>query len=148
MVDSYIKQNNGFTPDAKDIFQQALVVFYKNCLKEEFVLSSSISTYLFSISKNLWLKELRRRKPTKNLDSSDHEILQSDEGDFSENQELMDNMMNGLNQLTDNCKKLIRLYHFEKKKWSEIVVIMNYKNDHAARNQKYKCLKKLKAIIS
>ena len=58
----YVLKNSGDKDDAKDVFQNTLIVFYKKVLIENFELSSKISTYLFSIAKNLWLKKLRDEK--------------------------------------------------------------------------------------
>lgn len=145
-IDAYIIKNSGTSHDAKDIFQQALLVFYKNCLKPDFELTSSVGTYLFSVSKNLWLKELRNKK--KRVVSNLPDYAYEEEGDEIEKEVLIEKMLFTLDKLTANCRKLIRLYHFQKMHWADIVQIMGYKNEHTARNQKYKCLKKLKSLLS
>lgn len=145
-IDAYIRKNNGTVHDAKDVFQQALLVFYKNCLKPDFTLTSTIGTYLFSVSKNLWLKELRDNKVK--FSSNLPDFIPDVEGDSCEKEVLINKMLQAIDRLTDNCKKLIRLYHFQKMPWSEIMQTMDYKNEHTARNQKYKCLKKLKDALT
>jgi len=142
MIEKYILSNSGTKDDAQDVFQNALVVLYSNTQKPSFELTSSISTYIFSISKNLWLKELRRKKNDSDKPLSEN-IIQ-EEGDFPQKEALISKVEKALNALSENCKRLIELYHYQNFSWKEIVVKMNYKNEHAARNQKYKCLKKLK----
>ena len=53
-------QDGGTRDDAKDIFQDALIIFHRKVRSEEFVLTCAVSTYLFSICRNLWREELRR----------------------------------------------------------------------------------------
>ena len=49
-----IKTNAGLEEDAEDIFQEALYIILKKISEEDFELSSSFLTYLYSISKNLF----------------------------------------------------------------------------------------------
>lgn len=147
MIENYILKNSGTKEEAKDIYQNTLLAFYKSIIKEGFVLNSKISTYLFSISKNLWLKELRETSKFQVSNLSDEKEI-ADEGDFSQKEELINKMTVGLKKLSENCQKLIRLYYYESKSWNEIMQVMNYKNEHAARNQKYKCFQKLKQNIN
>ena len=62
IVENYILKNSGNKEDAKDIFQNALIIFYKKAISSEFELTSKISTYIFAIAQNLWLKKLRDNK--------------------------------------------------------------------------------------
>jgi RNA polymerase sigma factor (sigma-70 family) len=61
-VSSYIKQNLGSNQDAEDIFQEAIIVLLQKVRQADFVLTSSLKTYLYAIAKNLWLKRLRDNK--------------------------------------------------------------------------------------
>lgn len=58
-VQHLVLQNSGDEDDAKDLYQDAFVVFYQKISEEGFELTSSIGTFIYSISKNLWLKQLR-----------------------------------------------------------------------------------------
>src|SRR6185436_11226786 len=63
IVAKYVKQNSGSRQDAEDIFQEAIIVLLNNIRHPGFQLTASLKTYLFSISKNLWLKKLRAGRP-------------------------------------------------------------------------------------
>ncbi|MCK5136374.1 MAG: sigma-70 family RNA polymerase sigma factor [Bacteroidales bacterium] len=60
-VKQLILNNAGSDSDAEDIFQDALIIVFKK-LKEEpdFELTSAFNTYIYSISRLLWLKHLRQ----------------------------------------------------------------------------------------
>ena len=62
MVRKMVMANSGTEDDAYDIFQEAFVVLFQNCQKEDFILTSEPCAFLFGVSKNLWKKELERRK--------------------------------------------------------------------------------------
>lgn len=60
-VRKYILANNGSVDDAKDIFQDALVILYKK-VQTGLVIYGSLKSYMLSVVKNCWMQELRRRK--------------------------------------------------------------------------------------
>ena len=57
-----ILQNNGNKHDAEDIFQESLIIFCRKIKEENFTLTASLKTFLYSISRLQWLNELRKRK--------------------------------------------------------------------------------------
>ena len=58
----YIKMNKGSEEDAKDIFQDAVVVLYKKLKDMDIILTTSLQSYLLAISRNLWLTTLRNNR--------------------------------------------------------------------------------------
>ncbi len=58
-VKNFILKNNGNEDDAKDIFQETIIVLLEKVPKDDFNLTSSLKTFIFAISSNLWLKRLR-----------------------------------------------------------------------------------------
>ena len=62
-VKQLILHNAGSENDAEDVFQEALIVIFKKIRDEPgFSLNSAFSTYLYSMSRLLWLKHLREIK--------------------------------------------------------------------------------------
>ena len=57
MIIKLIVKNNGSEEEAKDIYQESLIVLWQKAKSENFILTSKISTYLYSICLNLWRKE-------------------------------------------------------------------------------------------
>ena len=62
MITKYIKENNGSDYEASEILQDALVILWEKIHETEFVLTSKISTYIYSIVKRKWMQELARKK--------------------------------------------------------------------------------------
>ena len=62
-VRQLIVSNAGSDNDAEDIFQEALIIVFKKLKEEqEFQLTAAFTTYIYSISRLLWLKHLRNIK--------------------------------------------------------------------------------------
>ena len=50
---SLVMKNNGSEDEARDVFQDALIVFWQKANDPDFQLTSKISTYLYSVCQNL-----------------------------------------------------------------------------------------------
>src|SRR5690606_35575533 len=55
-----IINNRGSREEAQDVFQETVMVLYDKITRDDFVLSSRLQTFLYAVSKRLWLKHLTR----------------------------------------------------------------------------------------
>ncbi len=138
-IKKYICTNSGTVEDAKDIFQDALVILYKKVNSTAFVLSVSLTTYLNAIAKNLWLTELRRRKklPADESNTDIADVIIEEEHGFTI-------ATAAFNLLGEKCKQLLILFYFKKKNFREIAGILAFSDEKIAKNQKYRCIQKAK----
>jgi RNA polymerase sigma factor (sigma-70 family) len=141
-VKNLIILNNGAEDDAKDIFQESIIVIFRRLKDENFTISCSFKTFIYSISKNLWLKELERRKSEKkkirntdefedtNCETEEHvSIAYSDKIKLYQTHFLM---------LSKDCQKVLRLF-MEKVPLKDIASIMGYTSGKYAKKRKYQC---------
>ncbi|MBI2283619.1 MAG: sigma-70 family RNA polymerase sigma factor [Bacteroidetes bacterium] len=149
MVQAFILQNNGSYDDARDIFQEAMIALYEKAQSESFVLTSQIKTYVYSICRRLWLKRLqqlgRYANRVDNLEETvpveeDLEIHEKRNAEFA----IMDR---ALNSLGEPCKSLLEGYYLKKMGMQELAAEFGYTNADNAKNQKYKCLMRLKKLF-
>lgn len=138
-VKNHIAANSGTTDDAKDIFQDTLVVLYKKAQSKEFVLSVPLKTYLQAIVKNLWLQELRRRNKIP-VDSEPSDIVDV----TPEEGKNFDLATAAFNLLGEKCRQLLILFYFKKKSFREIASALAFGDEKTAKNQKYRCIQKAK----
>jgi len=149
IIKSYIHKNNGSDEDAADIFQDAMLVFYEKIRLDQFQLSSSIRTYLYSVCKHLWLNKLRAQKKIVSLSNESESIAVDPLGPaIIGSNERNDYLMNLLESLGKDCKRVLVLFYYERLKMNQIAELMNFANDQVAKNKKSSCLKKLKAKVS
>jgi RNA polymerase sigma factor (sigma-70 family) len=148
MVLALIINNNGTYDEAKDIFQEAMITLYQKAKSDSFVLTSQIKTYVYSICRRLWLKRLQQMGKTTNSIENYETIAVEDEIEMHErrNAELgiMDRAMNSLGE---PCKSLLEAFYIERKGMDEIALLFGYTNADNAKNQKYKCLVRLKKLF-
>ncbi len=151
MTEAFIRQNSGTTEDAEDIFQEVVLIFIEILRNNKFRGESSVSTFLYALTRNTWLNELKKRGKSKLRDeifekSKDKEMM--DVSHFIVNRETKSQLMQLVEQLGENCKKILVAFYFDNLAMKEILQRLDYENEQVVRNKKYKCLKQLEQIIA
>ena len=154
MVQALILSNSGYPDDARDIFQEAMIVLYQKVKSGSFELNCQLKTYLYSVSRRLWLKRLSQKQKISTSAWSEVEDLQEtvpveDELErHAKHDQDFQVMEQSLNNLGEPCRSLLKAYYLEMKSMVEIAGDFGYTNADNAKNQKYKCLMRLKKIFS
>ena len=143
-VEAYVLKNSGTKEQAKDIFQHGLLVLY-TLLKKEKIQISSFDNYLFSVCKNLWIKQSSQNNVTKQsfdtladepLDLASFHIEQLQWNLYKEKFEL----------LKETCKTIIKMT-LAKVSYAEISKKLKFSNENAARQKTFRCKTKLFKMI-
>lgn len=149
MVQSLVINNNGSVDDAKDIFQEVMIVLYEKARSGDFELNCQIRTFVYSVSRRLWLKRLQQQNRfTSSGDSMEPVVpIEEDIEEHDRRNIEFDMMENAISHLGEPCKSLIEAYYLQKQTMQEIAARFGYTNADNAKNQKYKCLMRLKKIF-
>jgi RNA polymerase sigma factor (sigma-70 family) len=149
MVQTFVLNNNGTYDDARDVFQEAMIVLYENAKTESFVLTCQIKTYIYSICRRLWLKRLQHNnRYTSKVDSLEETVPVEEDIEFQEKRDADFAIMErALGSLGEPCKSLLEAYYLQKKDMADIARSFGYTNADNAKNQKYKCLLRLKKLF-
>jgi RNA polymerase sigma factor (sigma-70 family) len=139
-----ILQNNGNKHDAEDIFQESLIIFCRKIREENFVLTSSLKTFLYSISRLQWLNELRKRKKEflKDEVPTSTEAEVNEFNNYLQEEEKFKKAESALMKLGEKCRKLLQLFYAQQKSFKEIADELDFSNEKIAKNQKYRCMEK------
>jgi RNA polymerase sigma factor (sigma-70 family) len=143
-VAKFVAGMNGSFDDAKDIFQDALVIYYEKSARPGFQINSSPEAYLAGIAKHLWLRKFKTSIKNIPLDRSEKDIRISDEDMPAVNS---DKLLNLLETTGKKCMDLLRAFYYEKLPVREIRQVFNYSSEHSATVQKYKCIEKIRAVV-
>jgi RNA polymerase sigma factor (sigma-70 family) len=148
MVLAFILNNNGSYDEARDIFQEAMIALYQKAKSESFVLTSQIKTYVYSICRRLWLKRLQQLGKTTNGIENFEAIPVEDDIEIHERRNAELGIMDrALSSLGEPCKSLLEAFYIEKQSMDQIALLFGYTNADNAKNQKYKCLMRLKKLF-
>jgi RNA polymerase sigma factor (sigma-70 family) len=135
--------NHGCEQDAKDIFQESMIVLYRKIRKGTLSLNCNLSTYIYSVCRLLWLKELQRKGRYQNAECD--EVLFISEGDDG-NQGLEETkkqlFSKHFNELSKDCKKILNLY-LNGVSVEEITKAMGFSSEQYTMERKYRCKQKL-----
>ncbi len=111
MIRLMVTQMGGTSEDAKDIFQDGLIIILEKIDTNQFVLTCKFKTFLYSVCLNLWKAVLDKRKAAANY--FNRRIDSSSEVDFSEeyDNQLYESMLNDVFETLDPvCKEILKLY--------------------------------------
>jgi RNA polymerase sigma factor (sigma-70 family) len=148
MVLSLIINNNGSADDAKDIFQEAMIVLYEKAKSGTFELNCQIKTYVYSVSRRLWLKKLQQANRFSEVGDIESVVpVEDDVEDHAKKNTEFEMMDKAIGSLGEPCKGLLEAFYLQKKNMQEIAADFGYTNAENAKTQKYKCLMRLKKIF-
>jgi len=148
MVNNLIVTNSGSPDDADDIFQDTIIILYEKIKSGSFILNSSLKTFIYSVSRNLWLYRLRQKTKDVKLNDSFMTVI-ADDTDvdlFYEEKNSNDKMLDYIKLLGESCKKILLLFYYEKLSTKEIAARMKLAGSDYVKTQKYRCLQKLKSL--
>ncbi|PRY89866.1 RNA polymerase sigma factor [Mongoliibacter ruber] len=143
-IEQFILTNNGDREDAKDIYQEAFVVVWKNVRSDKFKPDNrtAINGYIYQIAKNKWLDRLRSSKSKVNMVNLENYEDLPDE-DFLSKEDDHDWVVKEFQNLGDSCKEVLKRYYYLKQSMEEIATYFNW-TTATARNNKYRCIQALK----
>ena len=144
--------------EAKDIFIEILLDVRDKVLSGKLEVVQNLPAYLSGACRNRWLKSLERkkRKLKKTNDifryyyeesySSEayDELVQKEEKEdlLLEKQKRIDTILETLNNLSEKCQQILRLYYVEEKSMQAIALQMGFSNANTAKTSKSRCYKK------
>lgn len=142
-VRSHVIKNSGTPDDVSDVFQDTIIILYKQICDNTLVLTTDLKGYFFGVAKNIWSNNLRMKKDTAELyaDIPDDSV-QEDASDF-----LFEKIVSrAFEKLSPEFQDILRLFS-EGYSYEEIARMMKLKNEVYARRKKYLSKEALMEII-
>lgn len=146
-VINHVKKNSGTIDDAKDVFQEGILVVFKKVKNDDLQLTTRFHVFLYSVCKRIWLKKLGS-KSRKALPIEEETGRLSFEENFEENflktrKWVLFNTK--FQQLAEECRTVLKML-FNGQSSKEIAQAMGYTEEYAKR-KKYKCKISLSNLI-
>ncbi len=134
--------------EAKDIFQDAILIFYHNIAKGKLTtIQHSIGSYLYGVVKRqFWARAKKDAKMSRGIIER-LQLTDSESEDAAELEQKLELVHLGLQKVSKICRTLIKLRYFHKMTMEAISEQMEYKNPSTAKNLKYKCMQRLRKIV-
>lgn len=140
IVRFFVIKNSGTDEDAKDIFQEAMILMYKRLKDGTLDLTCAFKTYLYSVCRILWMRHLERRQ-IKTDDLSDNQVFIDIEDQIEDQvteQERFRLYQKHFQTLHKDCQEILRLF-LKKVPLKEIAQLVNIKSDKYLKKRKFEC---------
>ena len=140
-VARYISKMGGSFDEAKDIFQDALVIYYEKAVASVIAINTNEKAYLVGISKHLWLRKFKDNSHNISLDGIDIAFNMDDD------QPSESKLMHFLETAGKKCMELLRSFYYDQLPLADAAKLFGFSGVRSATVQKYKCLEKVRETI-
>ena len=150
---SFILKNQGNIENARELFQESLFVLIKKSRNPEFKIQYSIKAFLYTVIRNLWLKQLNQRNKgglELTIDDPSNHVILEEIDDFEENKALEEKhqqLYKGIKQLNEDCQNIISLTFYKKMSDKEIAPQLGYSLEFV-RQKRRRCINQLKKMMA
>lgn len=156
VVRKYIQSQGGREADAKDVFQDGIMVIYDQRKNNKLVINNNFETYLFSVCKHIWLNRLRVEKKMvlKEYDSLLYElekqgwneiIKDAEEAGYKELRARI--YQENFEKMSEECRKLLKMTA-EGLSIKEITLRFGYKSEGFTYKKRSICKSRLIKLIN
>jgi DNA-directed RNA polymerase specialized sigma24 family protein len=140
-VATFVHKMGGSFEEAKDIFQDALIIYYEKNGVLHPGEENNETHYLLGIARHLWYKKYRENKVLRSLSALPDLKLPSEEPKVSES------ILRFVELSGKKCLALLRSFYYEKLNMKELADKFGFSGERSAAAQKYKCLEKVRNTI-
>lgn len=142
LVVKYISKGQGTLEQAKDIFQDALIIYYEQILSTEKQIEQTEKAYIFGIVRHLWIHQFKLGLNYEPLSDKIELVENVDDARISDKQ-LMRLLMNA----GERCVSLLKTFYYDKLSMTEMAERFGFRSERSATVQKFKCLEKVRDFI-
>jgi len=141
-VAKYVSKMGGSFDEAKDIFQDALVIYYEKMVNASIELHTNEQAYLLGIAKHLWAKKFRE-----NIQHIPFDINRDDFIEDADMQPSPAKLLHYLETAGQKCLEILKAFYYDNLSVNKITELFGYSGVRSATVQKYKCMEKVRETI-
>lgn len=150
-IKNFVVHNQGSADDAWDMLQEAMLSVYYRLKQREFVLTCPFDAFIYTVCRNLWIKELRKKnlhEVTPDLEKgyylkAEDDLALAEECKRQQGRRAL--LLEKLNELGEGCRQLL-LQNWRGLRLNEVAVSLNMSYAYA-RKKKVKCMAKLVMLM-
>jgi len=118
-VKKLVMNSKGNEEEARDIFQDALIIVFEKIMEDKLVLKSSLKTYMYAICRHLWLQKLPMKHRTELIDAyhekMDYRFTAEEFLLYEEEKLFQEHFL----RLKEDCRKIMEMF-FDKVSFKSI----------------------------
>ena len=140
----FASRMNASFQDTKDIFHDALVIYYEKSMEEDFAIRTSADAYVVGIAKHLWIRKYKKDRYKVPLDRVESQISIPPDY-YATAKEVV--LLDFLEKSGRKCMDLLRKFYYDNTSLQNIAAALGYSSVRSATVQKFKCIGKLRDAI-
>lgn len=144
VVAKFVRDMGGDLDNAKDIFQDAMVIYLEIKSEQPDKIQTSDKAYILGIAKHLWIRKYNVSRSLISFNQFETEIAIPEDFFPTVNNK---RLLRFLELAGKKCMDLLQAFYYQKKPVKNVAEELGYSNEHSASVQKYKCLEKVRNTI-
>lgn len=140
VVAAYIKKRGGSYEQAKDVFQDALIIYHEKITLDTLEIENA-EAYITQTAKHIWFR--RFKESQRWIDVADfEENIMSSVDEYEKPVQIK--LLRFIGMAGSKCMNLLKAFYYQKASLDEIAEEYGFSGTRSATVQKYKCLEKLR----
>ncbi len=144
-VRTYVLRNSGTEDDARDVFQEAILVLWLKVKDGQLIPEADPGGFLYRVAKNKWLDVVRSAAHKHMKVIHDDRLQDPLDGSEETIEERLVRLRGVYEKLDDKCRNVLDQFYFERKDLATIAAAMGV-TEESVRTIKYRCMMKLRAF--
>jgi DNA-directed RNA polymerase specialized sigma24 family protein len=143
-IAKYVSKMGGSFDQGKDIFQDALIIYYEKSTHNLVAVHVNEQAYLLGIARHLWIKKFKENIQSSSLDNYANDLEIAEEDNF---QLSSPKLMHYLETAGQKCMEILKAFYYDNLSVNKITELFGYSGVRSATVQKYKCMEKIRETI-
>jgi len=143
-VARFVRSQNGSLADAKDVFHDALIIFYEKLVGDKMEVEVSHEAYLVGIAKHVWLRKFNTEISKLSMTEIESLITITD-GDDKEVD--THRLLEFLEQAGKRCMEMLTDFYYHHLSMKKVMDKFGFSSERSATVQKFKCLEKVRDVV-
>ncbi|MCG8388784.1 MAG: sigma-70 family RNA polymerase sigma factor [Cytophagales bacterium] len=140
-VAAFVSKHGGSLDDAKDVFHEALILYYEKSRTQ--ILVKSRQSYLYGIARYLWFQKYRQSSLLEQAQDLAHEHVE----DSSSSHVSTEKLLLFLEQAGQKCMEILKAFYYDRLSMDVLSSKFGFRGKRSATVQKYKCLEKVREEV-
>jgi RNA polymerase sigma factor (sigma-70 family) len=144
-VKKHVYSNGGSLDDAYDVFQEAIMVFYKLVISERYDSDKyKVHGFVYTICKNQWINLIKKRISSQNREKNmEKEDLDSTILETMIHKERKTALDQVFQTLGEKCTEVLVLFYYHRLSLREIAQKLGYESENSVKVKSHRCKKLL-----
>ena len=148
VIRRYVVKNNGTEEEAQDIFQDAIIAFYRHVKLNKFNDRYEIGAFIFSVGRNFWINKVKKdQKQAKLSEEVTHERWEENILHDIITEERAALVRKVFSKMGEKCRELLTYTIFHRYSMHEVCELMGFSTENAAKTRNYKCKQQLIKLV-